>query len=86
MAKKGEKDEYSLSEVARELGVTRQSVHDSVKRCANPYKPKKTGRPKHPEVEVISCQWVCPVCKVKHSAIKKATCHKCKKVSTLKRE
>jgi hypothetical protein len=58
MSKSGTKDEFSLSEVARELGISRQAVWQKVVyKCRNPYiKYKSHGRPqmKLPVAEVKS--------------------------------
>lgn len=37
---------YGISEIARELGVSRQRVHQKIKKCQNPYIKYPTGRPR----------------------------------------
>jgi hypothetical protein len=35
---------YGISEIARELGVSRQCIHEKVKKCRNPYMKLRPGR------------------------------------------
>ncbi len=49
--RRGTGDSYGISEIARELGVSRQCIHQKVKKCQNPYKQEKMGRPKKKKIE-----------------------------------
>ena len=40
-------ESYGISDIARELNISRQRVHQIVKQCRSPYSPRmKGGRPK----------------------------------------
>ena len=69
--------DYGISEIARELGVSRQRIHQKVKKCQNPYiKYKPTGRPHRPPViagMVAFPGWVCPDCQTAHRLHPKKT-------------
>lgn len=71
------KDEYSLRQVARDLGVKPSLVYDRVKKCRDPWAPltirKGKGRPRAPELYIdttvtmkittkISYHYICPNC------------------------
>ena len=70
---------YGISEIAKDLGVSRQRVHQKVKKCQNPYIKYTTpgGRPRNStvKIEMVSFYgWVCPNCQTSHKIQEKKLC------------
>ena len=82
---------YGISEIARELGVSKQCVHQKVKKCLNPYLKYQEGkgRPQSLSVkaEIVNfLGWVCPNCQATYRVNQKEKrlsdrvfCQECKK-------